>query len=48
MLLSDEYDASPLLNKVEGEEEFPRLTKSSFCAIILKKVGEDLQPVENK
>ena len=40
VLCKPEYDQSPLLNRVEGEEEFPRIGKTNFCALSLIKIGQ--------
>ncbi len=40
ILTAEEYEASPLFNKLESESEFPLLGKSTFYAICLKKLKE--------
>lgn len=40
ILTAEEYEASPLFNKLEAESEFPLLGKSTFYAIGLTKLKE--------
>ena len=40
LLTADQYEASPLLNKQEGESEFPQIGKTNFYVISLTKLRE--------
>jgi hypothetical protein len=41
LLTAEEYELSPLFNKMEGESEFPLLGKTKFYAIILTKINNE-------
>lgn len=40
ILTAEEYEASPLFNKIEGEAQFPQLGKSTFYVIGLLKLKQ--------
>ena len=40
ILTADEYEASPIFNKIQGEAQFPLIGKSTFYAIGLTKLRQ--------